>query len=124
MESIHYRTGWKLKDISDEMDTFGYCVIDVYSPIMGEDVEVCSAVINDVDCEELGATFHLMAHANEMFEMLEKCHDVFKTSNPKMAEEINELLQRAGTEPYEGYEPPYVPTDEEVDSWFEDLDTF
>lgn len=121
MESIHYRGEWKIKDISEETDTYGFCTIETYSPIMGEDIELCSAIINDADCEELGATFQLIAHANEMFEMLEKCYDVFKTSNSEMAEEINELLQRAGTEPDEDYEPPYVPTDDDFDDMLEDL---
>ena len=105
MNSIHYRGEWYIKDISEEMEPHGWLTLNTYSDILEEDVEIASTVANDLDVEAMLATFNLIAHANDMFELLEECLEVFKqTKNKEMYNKTLELLRVSATEPSEGYE--------------------
>lgn len=92
-DSMHYRGDWKIRDISKEQNTFGWLTLNTYSDSIDEEVEIASVIANDIDVDEIVATFSVISKANEMFELLEECYDVFKeTNNVKMMDKVEKLL--------------------------------
>lgn len=92
-DSMHYRGDWKIRDISKEQNTFGWLTLNTYSDVLDEEVEIASVIANDIDVDEMISTFSVISKANDMFELLEECYDVFKkTNNVEMKSKVEKLL--------------------------------